>query len=219
MSQVKLYIFDLDGTLVDAYRAVALSINHALKEMGYPQLTDDEVKRSVGWGERILIAQHVREDDIDKTLSIFRQHHRAALKTGVRFLPGARDMLKRLRAAGLRTAVATNRPTRFTHIILKQLNAADFFDYVLCGDKVENPKPAGDMLEQILRKFALTASEAVYVGDMAIDVEAGHAAGLRTVAVLTGSHRREDIEPAKPLAVIEHLRDLEETVNSARANK
>ena len=219
MSQVKLFIFDLDGTLVDAYKAVAQSINHALESMGYPRLTDTEVKRSVGWGERILIAQHVREDDIDKTLSIFRQHHRAALKTGVRFLPGARDLLQRLRAAGHRTAIATNRPTRFTHIILKQLNAADFFDYILCGDKVANPKPAGDMLEHILQKFELTAAEAVYVGDMAIDVEAGHAAGLRTVAVTTGSHRREDLDPAKPFAVIEHLRDLEQTVVSGAENK
>ncbi len=219
MSQIKLFIFDLDGTLIDAYAAVAMSINHALEAMGYPTLTLAQVKRSVGWGERILIARHVRESDVDKTLSIYRQHHRAALKTGVRFLPGAKEALKRLRAAGRSTAIATNRPTRFTHIILKTLNAAEYFDYVLCGDKVAHPKPAGDMLCQILEKFGLDAAQAVYVGDMAIDVEAGHAAGLRTVAVTTGSHQREDIEPAEPFAVIGHLRELDDSLFSGRINK
>ena len=219
MSQVKLFIFDLDGTLVDAYRAVAASINHALKAMGYAELTDEQVKRSVGWGERILIAQHVRAEDVDKTLSIYRQHHRAALKTGVRYLPGAKETLQRLRDAGRSTAIATNRPTRFTHIILKQLEAADYFDYVLCGDKVANPKPAGDMLELILAKLQISPAEAVYVGDMAIDVEAGNAAGVRTVAVTTGSHRREDIEPAGPYAVIGHLRELEDAVRPPARNK
>ena len=208
MSQVKLLIFDLDGTLVDAYPAVTESINHALAAMGYPTLTAAEVKRSVGWGERILIAQHVGEDDIDKTLSIFRQHHRAALKTGVRFLPGAKEVLKGLRGEGLQLAIATNRPTRFTHIILKALNALDYFDCVLCGDKVDNPKPAGDMISQILSRFDRGPEEAVYVGDMAIDVQAGHAAGVRTIAVTTGSHQREDIEPHAPLAVIDHLREM-----------
>lgn len=219
MSHPKLYMFDLDGTLVDAYKAVAASINYALKAMGYPVLTDEEVKRSVGWGERILIAQHVREEDVDKTLSVFRQHHRAALKTGVKFLPGAKETLKTLKSAGCQLAIATNRPTRFTHIILKTLNAVDFFDYILCGDKVENPKPAGDILTTILEKLNIDPSEALYVGDMAIDVEAGHAAGVRTIAVITGSHRREDIEPVRPFAMIDRMVDLEEIVISAGLNK
>lgn len=219
MSKVKLLIFDLDGTLVDAYQAVTQSINHALVSMGYPTLTPDEVKRSVGWGERILISQHVGADDIDKTLSIFRQHHRAALKTGVRFLPGAKEALKRFREEGLLTAIASNRPTRFTHIILKQLNAVDFFDFILCGDKVRNPKPAGDMITQVLTKFAIVPGEAVYVGDMSIDVQAGHAAGVRTIAVTTGSHQRADIEPHQPFAVIDHLNEMSTILACGRSDK
>ncbi|MBZ0166738.1 MAG: HAD-IA family hydrolase [Candidatus Omnitrophica bacterium] len=210
MATTRLLIFDLDGTLVDAYKAVAASINHALAAMGYASLTLADVKRSVGWGERILIAQHVSGDDIDKTLSIFRQHHRAALKTGVRFLPGAKNMLKQLRADGISTAIATNRPTRFTHIILKQLNAADYFDFILCGDKVKNPKPAGDIIQQVLAKFGAAPEEAFYVGDMAIDVQAGHAAGVRTIAVTTGSHQKEDIQPHHPYAMIDHLAEMTE---------
>ena len=55
MKDLKLIIFDLDGTLVDAYKAVSTSINHAFEEMGLEQVSHEKIKRSVGWGERVLI--------------------------------------------------------------------------------------------------------------------------------------------------------------------
>lgn len=208
--RIKAVIFDLDGTLVNAYKAVTDSINYAFEHMGYPQLTLDEVIKNVGWGERELMTRFVKDDHVDKTLSIFRQHHRFALKTGVKFLPGAKELIKWLRGQEFQLAIATNRPTRFTHIILKQLNHLEMFDYVLCADKVERAKPAPDMLEQILAKFAIKADEALYVGDMAIDVEAGNNAQIRTVAVTTGSSSRAEIQAQDPFDIVSKILDLTE---------
>ncbi|MBP9853409.1 MAG: HAD family hydrolase, partial [Candidatus Omnitrophica bacterium] len=185
---VKLVIFDLDGTLVDAFKAVSQSVNHALTYMGYETLAHEVIASSVGWGERVLISRFVREGDLDKTLSVFRQHHRVSIKSGVKFLPGAKELIVDLKKKGYLIAIASNRPTRFAHMILKQLNIRDQFDYILCGDKVENPKPAGDLLVNILKKFLLSADQAIYVGDMSIDVQAGNNARVKTIAVTTGSH-------------------------------
>jgi len=205
---IKLIIFDLDGTLVDAFKAVSQSVNHALKHMGYGEITYDEIKRNVGWGERVLISRFVRADDVDKTLSVFRQHHRFAIKSGVKFLPGARELVLTLKQKGYLTAIASNRPTRFTHMILKQLDFKEQFDFILCGDKVENPKPAGDILRQILDKFSLSSAQALYIGDMAIDVQAGNNACVPTVAVITGSHTYDDIIQHNPLAVITKIAEV-----------
>ncbi|MGE0268563.1 MAG: HAD family hydrolase [Candidatus Omnitrophota bacterium] len=205
---IKLVIFDLDGTLVDAFKAVSQSVNHALSYMGYETVSQDVIERNVGWGERVLISRFVREGDLDKTLSVFRQHHRFAIKTGVKFLPGAKELVGVLKEKGYLTAIASNRPTRFTHMILKQLNFKDQFDYILCGDKVENPKPAGDMLVQILQKFSLAADQALYVGDMVIDIQAGNDARVRTVGVTTGSHTYEDMVSHNPLAIIGNVKDV-----------
>ena len=117
--QYKLAIFDLDGTLVDAYTAVHKSFNVALEELGYPLLTLDVVRRSVGWGERLFIAKFVEEEDVDRAISIYRQHHVGALKSDVHVLPYAQEFLKYLKDKGLYLAIASNRPKRFTHIILK----------------------------------------------------------------------------------------------------
>ena len=204
-TSLKLVIFDLDGTLVDAYKAVASSLNYTLGQLNRAPVDDEVIKRTVGWGDRHLIGAFVPENDLDKALSIYRWHHSRALKEGTVFLSGAKLLIDDLKARGYSLAVASNRPTRFTHIILKHLRVRDHFECVLCADKVVHPKPAPDILEAILKKFSLTPGEALYVGDMTIDVETGNKVGLRTVIVLTGSSTREEIAGYQPYKVIDHI--------------
>jgi len=209
---IKLVIFDLDGTLVDAYRGVASSLNYTLSQLNGAPIDDDTIKRTVGRGDRHLIASFVAEDNVDHALSIFRQHHARALKEGTVFLPGVKKLLKELSAKKYTLAVASNRPTRFTHIILKHLRLQQVFDYVLCGDKVAHPKPAADILEKILKKFSLTPDEALYIGDMTIDVETGNKAGIKTVAVVTGSNTREELVSARPFKIIDQVSQVAQIV-------
>lgn len=206
--KVKLVIFDLDGTLVDAYKAVASSINYMLAQIGRPPADNDTIKRSVGWGVRHLVATFSGEENVDEALSIYRQHHARALKSGTTFLPGARELIKQLKAQGYKLAIASNRPARFTHIILKHLKIHQAFDRVVCGDEVEHAKPAPDMLRQIIARFSLDPSEALYVGDMTVDVECGHAAGIKTAAVITGSSDREEIARLKPLRIMNSILEV-----------
>lgn len=215
--ELQLVIFDLDGTLVDAYRGVASSLNYTLSQLNDAPIDDDTIKRTVGRGDRHLIASFVAEDNVDRALSIFRQHHARALKEGTVFLPGAKKLLKELSAKKYILAVASNRPTRFTQIILKHLRLQQAFDYVLCGDKVAHPKPAADILEKILKKFSLTPDEAVYIGDMTIDVETGHMAGIKTVAVVTGSSTREELVSAKPFKIIDQISQVARIVEELRS--
>jgi len=207
-NEIKLVIFDLDGTLVDAYKAVARSLNYTLSQMHLDPIDDHTIKRTVGWGDRHLVGTFVDDGDIDKALSIFRQHHSRSLKGGTSFLPGAKQLLDELDNKGYSLAIASNRPTRFTHIILKLLGIQGIFDYVLCGDKVPNPKPAADILLAILRKFDLRPQQALYVGDMAIDVETGNKAGVRTVAVLTGSSTAEEVSGLRPYKIIHNVMEV-----------
>lgn len=205
---IKLIIFDLDGTLVDAYKAVSRSLNFALQETGHKPMSDHIIKRSVGWGEKVLVKKFVDPDIAEKTLAVYRRHHRRALKGGTKFLPGAKTVLRQLKEEGYKLAIASNRPSPFTRIILRYLGIHRDFSCVLCADQVRRPKPHGDLLNNILKRLSLRPSQALYVGDMVIDVQAGRNARVKTVAVLTGSSYKREIARAKPHKIINNIKEL-----------
>jgi phosphoglycolate phosphatase-like HAD superfamily hydrolase len=94
--------------------------------------------------------------------------------------------------------VASNRPEQFCRIILEEAGIAHYFKYVICGDMVKRAKPHPDMVKAILRKASLTPGEAVFVGDMTVDVACGRAAGVMTVAVATGSCTMKELRAENP---------------------
>lgn len=206
--KIKLIIFDLDGTLVDAFSAVTKSLNHMFRAIDYPRVDRDTVKRKVGWGETSLIRSFVDEKDLPKAVRIYRKHHREALKHGVKFLPGTRRLLKSLTRQGYTLAIASNRPSRFTHIILRVLEVKPFFSKVICADQAGEKKPHPAMLKEILLELDFRPSESVYIGDMTIDVQAGRRARMKTIAVMTGSSTREEVEKHKPHKIIEKISDV-----------
>ncbi len=208
LKEVKLVIFDLDGTLVDAYLAIADSINFLMKEMELPPKKADAIRRAVGWGDKNLVGAFVEKRHLDKALKIYRRHHQGSLKEKTRFLPGAKRLLADLKKKGYRLAIASNRPTKFSHIILKCLGIENYFDYVLCADKVKRGKPHPDILLHILKKLSVKPGEALYVGDMAIDVLAGQRAKVKTVSVVTGSSTKTEIKKLKPFLIINSISDI-----------
>ena len=136
----------------------------------------------------------VGEELADQAIAIYRPHHTKALKSkgAVKLLPGALGILKFLKSKGYKLAIASNRPTKFTRIILKVLGILKFFDVVLCADKAEKPKPYPDILWAIAKRLKLDRAEVLYVGDMTIDVNCAHRAGVRMVAVATGSSSKKN---------------------------
>ena len=202
---VKLAIFDLDGTLVDAFPAIADSINHMMKEMGYAPVSLRKVKRAVGWGVSTLVNGFVREDEVVRALAIFREHHDTRLRANIRLLPGVKALLPFLKARGCVLAIASNRPAQFCHIILKAVGIDHYFDHVICGDGVKRPKPYPDMVKAILKASGVPAAQAIYTGDMTVDIECGRAAGVFTLAVPGGSCTRAEIKAAKPDRFIERI--------------
>jgi len=212
---IKLIIFDLDGTLVNAYPAVSQSVNYTLNSLGFAPRSHAEIKRSVGGGDRKLMVHFVGEDLADKAIAIYRPHHTKALrvKGAVKLLPGVGGVLKSLKGKGYKLAIASNRPTKFTRIILKVLGVVSLFDVVLCADKADKPKPYPDILWAIAKRLNVEKKEVLYVGDMTIDVHCAHRAGIRVVAVNTGSSSKKELKDLKPWAFIGKMIQLKKICN------
>jgi 2-phosphoglycolate phosphatase len=206
--RTRLVIFDLDGTLVDAYQAVAVALNRSLKAFGYPPAEDEAIIRNVGWGEKYLIASFVRPCDVDAVQAFYREQHEKALPNGIKLLPGAQRLLADLKNKGYRLAVATNRPAWSTRIIMRCLGITSYFDCVLSSEQVPRAKPAPDILLEVIQRLEVPKAATLYVGDMTVDVETGQRAGIATVAVLTGSSGQDEIRMLGPMRIIDRIDQL-----------
>ena len=209
---IRLVIFDLDGTLVNAYPAVTQSVNHTLVGLGFPKKTAAQIKKAVGWGDRQLMAQFVGEKLADQAIRMYRPHHLVALSKGVSFLPGAKDVLLWCKKKGLMLAIASNRPTVFTKTILKGLGVEQYFDQVLCADKLKQGKPHPEILLSLCRKMKVKKEEVLFVGDMTIDLECGARADIKTVAVVTGSSTKKELKEMDSYKIIDKLNQLKKLV-------
>jgi len=204
----KLVIFDLDGTLIDAYAAIAAGINQMLQSLGYPRQKLEVIKRKVGWGVEKLIEPFIEKKDYQRAVEVYLKSQETLLPKMTKLLPGAKEVLKELKEKGCRLAVASNRPSSFSEPLLKHLKIAQYFSFILCADQINSYKPNPKILSLILKKLNIPPEETVYVGDMALDAETGKNAKVKTIIVLTGSSNQKEAIAAKPFKIINQISEI-----------
>ena len=191
-------VFDLDGTLLDTLEDLWRAANRALEGRSLPTRTRDEVRMFVGNGVEALIRRAVPcgtdEDTILATLADFKRIYAAICEDNTAPYAGVLDLLSRLRGAGVRTAVVSNKFDEAT----KQLCRKYFGDLVevAVGERAGiRKKPAPDTVFEALRALGTSASvtpsgaegvTAVYVGDSDVDIETARAAGMPCISVTWG---------------------------------
>jgi len=205
---IKLIIFDLDGTLVDAYGAIIKSFNYTMRKLGYPPQDSPVIRRAVGWGDENLLRPFINSGGLKKALSLYRSHHKKSLLKYSRLFPKVKMVLRRLKTKGYKLAIASNRPTRFSRIVICHLGLDKYFGFILCKDAVRQGKPHPQILNKIMQRFSLKPKQTLYVGDMHIDAQAGRRAGILTVIVIGGSSTRQEIGREKPYRIIKNIPEV-----------
>ncbi|MDP8233991.1 MAG: HAD family hydrolase [Candidatus Saelkia tenebricola] len=208
LSKVKLVIFDLDGTLVNAYRAIEVSLNYTRARFNLPNVGYRTIKASVGGGDKNFIAFFFPLNLVEKALAVYRKKHARELINSVKLLPHSVSILSYLKRNNYLIAIASNRPTFFTELILRHLKLNRFIDYVLCADKINKLKPDPQILFDVMKKLKCSPGESIYVGDMAIDVETAKNAKIKAIAVRTGSSSAQELENKKPFFILDNLKLL-----------
>lgn len=182
-------VFDMDGTILDTLEDMKRSVNAALAAEGFPPRTLDEVRHFVGNGNRRLVERAVPEgteaDAVERVFRGFHAHYRAYCMDHARVYPGIPALLARLRAAGIRTAVVSNKADYAVKILAER-----FFPGLLDAATGEKEgvrrKPAPDGVLAVLAALGVPPAEAVYVGDFEVDIETARNAGLPCLSVTWG---------------------------------
>jgi phosphoglycolate phosphatase len=202
----RLAIFDLDGTLVDSLDDLHASVNHALRELGLPPRSREEIHGFVGEGARLLLARAVAPHDhlVEPALAVWRPHYEAHCLDRTRPYPGVEALLA---GAGRTLAVHTNKPGAMARKILAGLGLLPRFAAVVGGDEApRKPDPTGVL--EIVARVGGSPGETVFVGDSRVDVAVARAAGVPMVAVTWGYGSRAELAAAGATAFADDAAEL-----------
>lgn len=187
-------LFDLDGTLVDTAEDLCGALNRALKSVGRPPVTVQQVRGMIGGGLPNLVMKgleatggpipQVQYDEIVKNARTDYEEHVADKSKPY---PGVLEALRGLSQRGTKMGVCTNKPAAASKKLLAALGLDKYLAVVVGGDSLPVKKPHPQMAREVLKKLGNFAPEAaVLVGDSETDVKLARAAGLPVILVEGG---------------------------------
>ena len=200
MSEISAVLLDIDGTLIYSNDQHARAFVLAAEELGMRVPNFQKVRSLIGMGGDKLIpkafgidaeSEEGRKLD-ERKGEIFRQRLSAELRP----TPGAKELVQRLRAEGMRLVVATSANEDDLQLLLAKAGVSDLIDDCTSSADVEESKPDPDLVQEALRVAGVGAANAIMIGDTPYDVEACKRAGVAILAVRTGGWDGSDLAGA-----------------------
>ncbi|MDX8390263.1 MAG: HAD-IA family hydrolase [Mariprofundaceae bacterium] len=218
MSTPKAFIFDLDGTLIDALPDIRANANRALKALGYDfQMTLAETQPHVGGGAQKLASNVLGKPmDHPDTMAMYHSfadfYEQYPAEEG-KPLPGVIETLDTIQAKGLPMCIVTAKPAKARVQVTKDMGLDPYMTLALSPEDGFAKKPAPDMLLECCRAMGVSSSDTVMVGDTRFDVEAGFAAKCQQVAFAEHGYQDVPEEYADRVVSLPHFTELLKLLN------
>jgi HAD superfamily hydrolase (TIGR01509 family) len=209
-------ILDIDGTLIDTNYHHALAWHRALRRFGF-RVQMWKVHRHIGMGGDQLVPALIGKEAESRSGDQIRQaegEFYSQLIGEVEPMDGARELIEHLSANSLPIVLASSAKREEVEHYLDLLDARELIDAWTSSADVERTKPAPDLVHAALEK--VEGTEAAMVGDSTWDIEAAKAAGVPTIAVLTGGFSEGELRKAGAVEVVESVEDVAGALNRLR---
>lgn len=195
-NQYKGVLFDLDGTLIDTAPDFIYCLNLLRKEYGLPSLPNEEIRKVVSDGARAMIAfafdiqegEEGFEQKRQEFLALYEKH----IAVESQLFEGLASTLKYCEQHNIPWGIVTNKPRKYSVLLLAALGLDKTIGTLVCADDVENPKPHRQPMDKACKEINLSPEHVIYVGDHKRDIQAGMNANMPTVAAAYGYVHQDD---------------------------
>ena len=211
----ELYIFDLDGTLIDSLADLACAVNETLAFHGFGPVDAETVRRSVGNGARNLIARCFAASAaamgravpepafLDAVMPGYRASYESHATDRTTLYPGIREWLDALLSRGRRMVVLSNKPVAASKTILRALGAERYFSFIMGPETTGTLKPDPAGIALALASLEISASAALMVGDSSVDIETARNAGVASCGITCGLGDEASLRASRPDILVE----------------
>jgi phosphoglycolate phosphatase len=205
---IRLIVFDWDGTLMDSEGQIVACLRAAMRDLGLAPLADDTLRNVIGLGLREAIDALVPGQD-ESFHTAFAGHYRNHwfASENSRLFDDARDVLELCKRQGFLLGVATGKSRRGLDRVLVETGLDLCFDATRCADEAPS-KPHPQMLVDIMQVLDVLPGQTIMVGDTEYDMEMATNAGAGKVAVTTGVHTPERLAQHAPMVTLQKLAEM-----------
>ena len=214
----KTVLFDFDGTLFDTVEGITKSIQYALRKHGM----DDPLDRLRCFAgpplvDKFMEVYHVSSQQAEQLVVDFRERY---IPIGVyesRPFPGIRELLSRLRAAGLRLGVATSKPQNMAELLLGRAQLQDLFDVIVGSRPGINNQEKWQIVFQAMELCGTDPASTVLIGDTKYDVLGAKRCSVPCIGVGWGYAEPGELESAGAVCVVRDMEELAQLLTEASA--
>ena len=199
MKNYKLWIFDLDGTLLNTLADLTDATNHALRSFGFPERSQEEVLSFIGHGNRKLMERSLPKAKVDQyleqALTEFHHYYKAHYTDKTTVYEGIPELLNALKERGCLLAVVTNKADYAAQDLIR-LFFPGVFDYVIGDREGIRRKPDPEPVQLVLDALQVAAGDAVYIGDSEVDLQTAANSHLNCISAGWGFRPAKVLEAA-----------------------
>lgn len=209
--ELKLVIFDLDGTILDTLEDLADSVNYALSAHGYPTRTMEEIRRFVGNGllmlVRLALTPETDETVVQEVLATQKTYYKEHCADKTKPYDGVIELLTELKEAGCKMAVVSNKADYAVQILCEQYFKG-LFDLTVGERENVRKKPAPDAVNMVLKELQTDRKNAIYVGDSEVDIETAQNADMKAILVNWGFRDEEVLREQGAKVIVKTMQEL-----------
>lgn len=207
----KAVIFDMDGTILNTLEDLKNATNYSLRQFGMPERSLEEVRMFVGNGIRKLVERAVPagtpKEKINQVFDVFLEYYEIHSADNTSPYPGILELVEKLKKAGIKTAVSTNK----ADVPAQELGREYFngiFDLIVGQQDGLKVKPAPDSVNKILSILDIQKKDAIYIGDSDVDVQTAKNSGLDFIGVSWGFRGREFLEKNGAKNIVDNANEI-----------
>jgi len=211
MSRFRTVLFDFDYTLADSSRGVVECINYALRGIGLPQASPEEIRRTIGLSLPNTLTRLAGKEHAERSHEfgrLFVERADQVMADLTRVLDDVPEVIGHLKDGGMALGIVSTKFRYRIEEVLRRAALLEPFDVIVGGEDVQSHKPDPESLLTAIEKMNGSPQTSVYVGDSVTDAETAKRAEVPFIAVLSGVTSRDSFDRYPVFKIMENLREI-----------